>query len=64
MIYDYAFNENTAMVYDRKDINHAAELIKNPNWKLVVRMQKYIKENIGSRETNMKKLVELLENNI
>jgi len=61
MIYDYAFPNNTAMVYDRKDIKHAAELIKNPNWELIGRMQKHIKENIGSRETNIKKLVKLLE---
>lgn len=62
MIYDYAFPNNTAMVYDRKDIKHAAELIRNPNWKLVDNMQKHLKSNIGSREDNMKRMVQHLEN--
>lgn len=62
MIYDYAFPNNTAMVYNRKDIQHAAELIKNPQWNLVGNMQRHLKNNIGTREDNMKKFVEILEN--
>lgn len=60
MIYDYAFNGNTAMVYDRKDMEHAAELIRNPNWDCVERMRNCLINNIGTREHNMKKLVEIL----
>jgi hypothetical protein len=60
MIYDYAFPGNTAMVYNRKDIDHAAELIRNPNWELVDKMQKCIRERIGTRQTNMKKLIKFL----
>lgn len=61
MIYDYAFNDNTAMIYDRKDIDHAAELIRNPKWELVDRMQKYLIEYIATRQENMTKLVTYLE---
>jgi len=60
MIYDYAFKDNTALVYDRKDMEHAAELIRNPNWDCIERMYNCLKHNIGTREDNMKKLVELL----
>ncbi len=61
MIYDYAFNDNTAMVYDRKDIEQAAELIRNPNWDCIERMYNCLEYSIGSRESNMVKLVEYLE---
>jgi len=61
MIYDYAFPDNTAMVYERKNIEHAAELIKNPNWNLIENMQKHLKNNIGTREENMKKFIKCLE---
>ena len=61
MIYDYAFPNNTAMVYRRKDINRAVELIKNPNWDLINNMQQHIKDNIGTREDNIKKMVKYLE---
>ncbi|GAG56059.1 unnamed protein product [marine sediment metagenome] len=61
MIYDYAFNDNTAMVYERKNIEHAAELIRNPNWSCIERMDNHLRNNIGSREKNMKKLVNYLE---
>jgi len=62
MIYDYAFPDSTAMVYERKNIDHAAELIKNPNWNLIENMQKRLRDNIRTREDNMKKLVKYLEN--
>jgi glycosyltransferase involved in cell wall biosynthesis len=59
---DYLFDGKTGMIYPSGDINVAAELIRNPNWAPVSKAQKFIVENIGSRETNMKKLVEVLEN--
>jgi hypothetical protein len=62
MIYDYAFSNNTAMVYNRKDIEHAAELIRNPNWELIKNMQRHLRYHIGTRKDNMKKMVEYLEN--
>ena len=61
MIYDYAFPDNTAMVYERKNIEHAAELIRNPNWDVIERMDNHLRNNIGSREKNMKKMISLLE---
>jgi len=57
MIYDYAFPNNTAMVYNRKDIEHAAELIRNPDRALIKNMQEHLKNGIGTREDNMKKLI-------
>ncbi len=57
MIYDYAFPNNTAMVYNKKDIEHAATLIRNPNWKLVKNMQRHLKHHIGTREDNMREMV-------
>jgi glycosyltransferase involved in cell wall biosynthesis len=59
MIFDYAFN-NTAMIYKFGDIEMAAELIKNPNWGLVDNMNIYLRDKIGSREDNMRKLVVIL----
>lgn len=61
MIYDYAFPDNTAMVYERKNIEHAADLIRNPNWDVIERMDNHLRNNIGSREKNMKKMASLLE---
>jgi hypothetical protein len=63
MIYDYAFTDNTAMVYNRKDVEHAAELIKNSNWDLIENMQKHLRSSIGNREDNMAKLVSFLGRN-
>ena len=60
MIYDYAFNDKTAMVYARRDIAHAVELILNPKWELVGKMQKHLKKHIGTRQHNMQKLVNYL----
>jgi len=60
MVYDYAFSDNTAMVYERKNIEHAAELIRNPNWNLTENMQKHLRYNIGSRKKNMEKLIKYL----
>jgi glycosyltransferase involved in cell wall biosynthesis len=60
MIFDYAF-DNTAMIYESEDIDHAIKLIKEPDWSLVRNMQKYIRKNIGSREENMKKMIGYLE---
>jgi len=63
MIYDYAFKNNTAMVYDRDNIEHAVELIKNPNLKLVSRMRDHLYNRIGPREYNMEKFVKILGGN-
>lgn len=59
MIYDYAF-EHTAMIYRRKDIEHAAHCIKHPDWSLISNMQDYLRYEIGTREENMKKMVDIL----
>lgn len=63
MIYDYAFDDDmpTAMIYKARDIEDAVTKIKDPNYDTISRMQFYIKEFIGSRKTNMKKLVSILE---
>jgi len=61
MGFDYAFNNNTAMVYHARDIEEAAFLIRAPRMDLVTNMQRYIKDNIGTREDNMKKMIKYLE---
>ena len=61
MGFDYAFNDNTAMVYEARNIEHAADLIKHPNWAVIERMNNHLINNIGSREKNMKKLIELFK---
>lgn len=61
MGFDYAFNDNTAMVYESRNIEHAAELIRNPNLDVVERMDNHLRNNIGSREKNMKKMISYLE---
>lgn len=61
MCIDYAFDNNTAMIYHRRDIEQAAELIRNPNWDVVDRMYNHLVNNMGTREDNMKKLVDYLE---
>ncbi len=61
MCMDYAFDDNTAMIYHRRDIEQAAELIRNPNWDVVDRMYNHLLNNMGTREDNMKKLVDYLE---
>jgi len=61
MVHDYAFDGETAMVYEFDNIEQATELIRNPNWSLTSKMQRYIKNVIGTRENNMSKLVKYLE---
>ena len=61
MCMDYAFDGDTAMVYEARNIEQAAEIIKNPNWDLVDKMYDHLVNNISSREVNMKKLVDYLE---
>ena len=58
---DYTFNDDTAMVYESRNIEHAAELVRNPNWAVVERMHNYLRNNIGSREKNMGELIKLFE---
>ncbi len=60
MCMDYAFDNNTAMIYHRRDIEQAAELIRHPNWGVVDRMYNHLRNNMGTREENMKKLVDYL----
>lgn len=62
MIYDYAFNNISAMVYN--DIKHACEIIKNPKYELVHNMKKVINEKIGNRESNIKKMIDIFQNKI
>lgn len=62
MLYDYAFPGETAMVYQKGDIEGAADLIRNPDWDLIHNMRKHIVEKIGDRRMNMMRLVKLLEN--
>ena len=60
MLGDYAIKDKTAMVYSNLD--EACDMIRNPNYNLVKNMKIYIREQIGTREKNMKKLVEILQN--
>jgi hypothetical protein len=60
MVLDYAF-EDTAMIYRFGDLNYASELIRNPDWSLIDNMRKFVIDKIGSRETNMMKLIDILE---
>jgi hypothetical protein len=48
------------MVYENLD--QAVQMIKEPDWSLVENMQRHLKEEIGDRETNMRKLVCHLQN--
>lgn len=54
---DYADDE-TAMRYST--IEEAIECIKNPDYSKVSKMQAHLKETIGDREKNMKRLVRLI----
>jgi len=58
---DYC-NKRTAMMFSTLD--DAVECIKNPDYTRVSKMQKLLKTKIGSRETNMKKLIEVLQNGL
>ena len=61
MGFDYAFDGNTAMVYEARNIERAAELILNPIWNVIDRMYNHLMNNIGSREQNMEKLIKYIE---
>ena len=61
MMYDYAFDGKTAMIYDKKNIQQAAELIKDPDWSLIPNMQDHLRSGIGTREENMGKMLGILE---
>lgn len=60
MIHDYLFDNETGMVYPSGNIQAAAGLIENPNWSLIPEAQKFIVNNIGTREKNMAKLIKYL----
>lgn len=57
---DYAIDNQTAMVYAPNDWMHAAMLINSPKYSLIFACQDLIKEKIGTREQNMKKLIEVI----
>lgn len=59
MVMDYAF-KSTAMIYEFGNLEKAASLIQSPDWRLIKNMQDYLRSVIGTREENMKKLVETL----
>lgn len=59
MIYDYAFNNISAMIYD--NIDHACDIIRNPHYNITNNMKKIITENIRDRESNMKKMINIFE---
>ena len=56
---DYGFN-STAMVYKHRDIENAAELIRNADYSKVDIMKEFLTVDIGSREKNMLKLIDYL----
>jgi len=56
---DYGI-ERTSMVYRHRDIEHAAEVIRNVNWSKVEVMQQFLINEIGSREKNMKEFIDVL----
>ncbi|MCH8290749.1 hypothetical protein IH992_06595 [Candidatus Poribacteria bacterium] len=58
MVCDYAIHGKTAQVYANTD--EAINLIRNPDFSLVPKMQAYIKKHIGSREENMRRFVSIL----
>lgn len=60
MICDYLFDKETGFIYKSGDIEKAAYIIRNADWSLVKRGKNYIINNIGDRETNMRKFVEIL----
>ena len=43
------------------DSNAITNLIRNSDWPLIDSMRKFIIDKIGSRETNMMKLINILE---
>jgi len=59
MIYDYAFDD-TAMIYETGNIEHAAKQIRNAKWENTANMYGYLTHFIGSREKNMKKMINYL----
>lgn len=61
MTYDYA-GTACAMRYPIGDIKKAAELVRRPEWRKVYNMQLILESFIGTRETNMKRLVDIINN--
>ena len=59
MIYDYAEKKSTAMIYPFGNIEKAVDLIRKPEWYKINNMQLIIKSFIGTREDNMKKLINI-----
>ncbi len=64
MMYDYAFDGQTAIVYPQRDIEYAADAIKRCDWAMeymIPNMQSFLRTQMGSREHNMEKFVDILE---
>ncbi len=64
MVLDYAFKGQTAIVYPSGDIEYAAARIEDCDWPMaymVPNMQSFIRTQIGSREHNMQKFVDILK---
>jgi hypothetical protein len=55
---DYA-TEETAMRYSTED--ELMDCLDNPDYSKVEKMQKILREKIGSRSENMKRMVKLLK---
>ncbi len=60
MINDYLFDGETGMIYST--IDDAIDKIRNPDFELVDKLMDYIKINIGDRQKNMIKLLNVLGN--
>ena len=48
--------------YESKNIEHAADLISNPNWNLINGMNNHLRNNIGTRKKNMSRFIKVLDN--
>lgn len=59
MIYDYAFKNKTAMVYNKLD--EVISLLLTPDYTLINSMKDHIKTVINNREHNMKKFVDIVK---
>jgi hypothetical protein len=58
---DYSVNGDTSMVYEAREIDQAAEFIKNPTIDNNDKLVKLIKYRIGDRRQNMRKLIRYME---
>jgi glycosyltransferase involved in cell wall biosynthesis len=61
MINDYLFDGKSGMVYPSGNVEFAANLIKNADFNLTNQGRMLILDSIGNRESNMIKLINILE---